>query len=168
MHACEDFSWVPPQEHKPGNQEDTLKVTGTPDAAKAAGFSYDRYSKLGPSKWEDIDFKDSEYFEWIQDRRNDCDGKYQSPVDIDPNNSCPDDHKINFRRGKFNFDTMDFTILPHALRANLHQDPDGNVARANFSNLSDWVPAIYVEVKVCPCPRCISFLAFLLSLTFLS
>jgi len=55
------------------------------------------------------------------------------------------------KRGANHFDTVEFSILPHSLRAKLRVPPDEEIslaARADFSNLSEWVPAIYVDVKI--------------------
>lgn len=112
-------------------------------------FNYDPSSKLGPKHWDKVDVTNSEYFDYIPYQKSQCGGKKQSPVDLVPNEDCTDDHQFWLNRGINNFDTLDFAILPHSLRINL-QVPDNldDAARADFSNLSLWVPANFVDVKV--------------------
>ena len=50
-----------------------------------------------------------------------------------------------YKRGQDNFNTLDFSILPYALRVDMLKRRS---ARANFSNLSKGVDAVHLEVKV--------------------
>ena len=55
-------------------------------------FNYDPYSKWGPDRWDDIKVKKSEYFDFTKVKKNQCDGKKQSPINIRKTKSCQDDH----------------------------------------------------------------------------
>ena len=53
-------------------------------------------------------------------------------------------HLLN-KRGLDDFNTLDFSILPYALRVDMLKRRG---ARANFSNLSKGVDAVHLEIKV--------------------
>lgn len=130
--------------------------TSQPSYEKYDGyFDYKKDSPYGPEEWSDVDVSDSEYFNFFEKFDNECNGPEQSPIDVEPNMQCPDDHKINFKNGRPKFNTLDFVILPQVLRAYLDQpsinNDDGGIylgTRADFSNLSEYIPAVHVDVKV--------------------
>jgi len=130
--------------------------TTEPSYEKYEGyFDYKEDSAYGPDEWDEVDVSDSEYFAYFEKYDNECNGPEQSPIDVDPNVSCPDDHKINYKNGRPKFRTVDFAVLPQVLRAYLDQpeinDDDGAIylgARADFSNLSEYIPAVHVDVKI--------------------
>lgn len=113
-------------------------------------FDYDPTSDHGPKKWDKIDDHSNEFTLWVNKENNQCDGDFQSPVNVKSESTCKEDHKINTRRGARNFNTIEWAILPHALRANLDVDysTPSSSARIDVSNLTEYIPAIFVEVKI--------------------
>ena len=43
-------------------------------------FNYDPYSKWGPDRWDNIKVKKSEYFDFTKVKKNQYDGRSQSPI----------------------------------------------------------------------------------------
>ena len=81
-------------------------------------FDYNPYSKFGPERWyvlfdcyfkliyshhtmkismklyrDNIKIRKSEYFDFTKVKKNQCDGKKQSPINIRKTKSCQDDHR---------------------------------------------------------------------------
>ena len=54
------------------------------------------------------------------------------------------------KRGNYDFDAVEFDVLPHALRAIFPKDKGSGrrAPRADFSNLSHIIPATYMDLKV--------------------
>merc|ERR1712194_178073 len=111
-------------------------------------FNYNPYSKWGPERWDKIKIKKSEYFDFTKVKKNQCNGRTQSPINIRKTQSCQDDHIAFTKRGKQDFDTIDFDIQPSSLRANLKVKSLSESAAADTSNLALLSKALFVDVKV--------------------
>lgn len=70
----------------------TLATAATLEEKPSEYFNYDPYSKWGPERWDNIKIKKSEYFDFTKVKKNQCDGKKQSPINIRKTKSCQDDH----------------------------------------------------------------------------
>jgi len=114
-------------------------------------WNYDPMSKFGPQNWEKVGDGEEIFQKMTGGTSNKCEkGDKQSPIVLDPNSSCRDDHQTHTQRGNKNFDEIEFEVLPHALRALMPKNSgSGNRApRADFSNLSGLIPATYMDVKI--------------------
>lgn len=116
-------------------------------------FSYLLYSKIryGPIIGWDTQLGQHNFFDSFIDigkpGRNQCGHSMQSPIDLVKEDECKDDHQIHTQRGSRNWKTIQFQVLPFALRALF--DLSGRFkARADFSNLSQYVDATYMDVKI--------------------
>jgi len=122
-----------------------------PEPVPAYWFDYNPDSPYGPSHWDKVQIEITDtahlfskpYFESMD---NECDGKKQSPLDLVQNYKCLDDHKVYTKRGKDDFDSLDFAILPSSLRVNFHHLLDG--PQADFSNLTPLIPAVFADIKI--------------------
>lgn len=127
----------------------TSAESSTSEEKPSGFFDYNPYSKFGPERWDNIKIRKSEYFDFTKVKKNQCDGKKQSPINIRKTKSCQDDHRTYMKRGKQDFDTIDFAIKPSSLRANLKTSKSlSQSAAADTSNLALLSKAIFVDVKV--------------------
>ena len=76
------------------DSDDRMKACKSSKNENNVKFDFDPKSKLGPRRWDEIDVKRSDYFQWIGKSKNQCDGRKQSPIDVEPNDKCKDDHKV--------------------------------------------------------------------------
>ena len=59
-------------------------------------FNFNPNSNIGPNNWARIDTSKSEYNDYFNQKKNTCDGNMQSPVNIEPQTQCQDDHRLHF------------------------------------------------------------------------
>jgi len=124
-----------------------------PTNDRSRGFwTYNPKSKYGPRNWESRNAKGDRLFvKMTGSSTNRCEDKQkQSPIVLDPNAACNDDHQIHTQRGNKDFETLEFQVLPQALRVVFPPDEGTNnrCPRADFSNLSDIIPAGFMDVKM--------------------
>ena len=70
-------------------------------AIRQAKFNYNPNSNIGPPKWANVDTSKSEYHAYFGNQKeNTCDGNMQSPVKVEANDKCKDDHRLHFTVSK--------------------------------------------------------------------
>lgn len=95
-------------------------------------------------------------FEYFMDGKSDnqCDSNGQSPVILQETHGliCSDDHQQITQRGDHDFDEIQFDVLPHVLRARFKEDDENDSSnrapRTDFSDLSPFIPAVFMDLKI--------------------
>lgn len=119
-------------------------------------WNYDVDSENGPLYWDrlqDIHVYDRIFEPYVDTTENQCGStKRQSPIVLQTGGQiqCTDDHDHVTQRGSHDFDENEFLVLPHALRVKFPLDRGSGerAPRVDFSNLSDFIPAVFMDVKI--------------------
>lgn len=121
-------------------------IAPTPEDRPDNYFNYNPTSRYGPPNWDDL--RDGEEFfdRYVEADKRDCGDDHNSPINLEWKDQCEDDHQIHTEKGSNDWDTNRFEVLPHALRAIFKQSK--KPPRADFSNLSKFVNAYYLDVKL--------------------
>lgn len=109
-------------------------------------FNYNPASPYGPPHWDDVRDGDEFFDEYVSASSRECGDSLNSPINLEWKDQCEDDHHVHTQRGYNDWDTNKFEVLPHALRV-VFSDR-GGPPRADFSNLSEFVEAFYLDVKI--------------------
>lgn len=150
--------------------EPTLRPSTYPSLAPTSSFApsherpssswnYNPLAERGPPNWKRVNIRDNEYqeFEDLDVNSNQCHHERQSPIDVFHNAKCVEHHQIRPRRGDYNFDTMDFQILPHTLRIEFPRELEYKVGNDTYFKLppqadfpDGWprVNAKHLDIKV--------------------
>lgn len=99
-------------------------------------FNYDLDSQRGPSDWEEVNVDDTEYEQYARFHPifdldidvNECGRRVRpSPIALERNSDCTDDHEILTRKiqdDDCTRDNLTFELTPHTLRAYFPDDDD--------------------------------------------
>jgi len=125
----------------------------------SSSWNYNPFADRGPPNWRRVNIRENEYKEFknLAVNSNQCSQGKQSPINLQHNAMCVEHHQIRPRRGDYDFDTMDFEILPNALRIEFPRELEykkGNDTyfklppQADFPDGWPRVNAKHLEIKI--------------------